>query len=209
MNPQRLVAILLDDLPGVDQETLDKIMATVYTVVDRIKSGNPAVDRPRFEQEVNPLLEPYGIRFDANDPELVKYMKPARAGIDGLVVMTPQRINRREFDMMREMISHELVHGDQMTRAMMTGNLGKMYQSSHRKILPGGVFSYQAYQTDPHEVTAHARSAVDRMRHRKMTRPQALQALKSFGSPLKHVDPKAHKRFLKHAAGYAQQLPET
>lgn len=213
MNPRTLISALLEDLPGVDEATLNIIMAIVYSAVDQAKSGNPAVDQQRFEQIVNPQLEKYGIRFDAKDEILLTHQKPARGGLDGLVILTPHRINRREFADMRDMISHELVHGDQMNRAMLTGNAAKMFQSAHRKILPQGVngpVDVMAYTRDPHEVTAHARTAVDRMRRGKMTRPDAIKALKSgqVGFHQKAAGPKTYKRFLKHAAGYAQDLPE-
>lgn len=209
---QQIVGALLEDLPGVDEATLNEIMGVIFQAVDASKTGNPAVDQQKFEQLANPQLEKYGIKFDANDEVLVAQNKPARGGLDGLVIATPQRINRREFAYMREMISHELVHGDQMSRAMQTGNAAKMYQSAHRRILPQGIhgpMDYHAYLTDPHEVTAHARSAIDRMRRSKMTRPQAISALKAGqAGHQQKADPKSYKRFLKHAAGYAQDLPE-
>lgn len=208
MNPRLIVSTLLEVLPGVDQQTLDKIMGIILGVVDRVKSGNPQVDRPRFEQEVNPLLTEWGIKFVSNDPILMKHGPPARAGIDGVIVATPKRINRDEFAYVREILSHELVHGDQISRAMLTGNAAKMVDTANKRMMPGGQLDYQKYHTDPHEVTAYARSAIDRLRRQKATRSQALQILRSQPvSQLKHA-PKSHKRFLKHAAGYAEQLPE-
>jgi len=212
MKPSTVVSVLLDDLPGVDQQTLDQIMATILGVVDRVKSGNPQVDRPRFEQEVNPLLTQWGIVFSSNDSDLKKYHVPGKAGIEGVVMATPPRINRDEFTYMREVLSHELVHGDQIGRAMTSGSAAKMFKSAHDRMMPGGVLDYKKYHTDPHEVTAYARSAVDKMRRGKMNRTDALTAIKAgrANQMLKGMDPKnkAHKRFLKHAAGYAQQLPE-
>ena len=57
MNPRLIVSTLLEELPGVDQQTLNKIMDIILGVVDRVKSGNPKVDRSRFEQEVNPFVQ--------------------------------------------------------------------------------------------------------------------------------------------------------
>lgn len=207
MNPHLIVSALLEDLPGVDQQTLDKIMDIIIGVVDRVKTGNPRVDRPRFEQEVNPLLTRWGIQFKSDDEILMKYGPPARAGIDGVVIATPMRISRDEFSSIREIVSHELVHGDQITRAMQTGNAAKMIGSAHRRMMPGGKLDFQKYHTDPHEVAAYARTFVDKMRRRKATRSQALQMLRT--QPVRPSDtPASHKRFLKHAAGYAEQLPE-
>lgn len=207
MKPEYIVDTLLESLPGMSQAELDEIMNIIRSVVDRVKSGNPQVDIPRFEQEVNPLLEPYRVKFVSNDPVLMKYHMPARAGFDGAIVQTPSRISRDGFNNVPMMLSHELVHVDQMSRAF-HGNAMKMYQSSHDRMLPGGKFDHQAYQTDPHEVTAYARSLIDQMRSRKGTKDQALTALKSgSGNRLKHVDTKSHHRFLKAAAGYAQDLP--
>jgi hypothetical protein len=207
MKPEYIVDTLLESLPGMSQAELDEIMNIVRSVVDRVKSGNPQVDVPRFEQEVNPLLEPYRVKFSSNDPMLMKYHMPARAGLDGAIVQTPSRISRDGFSNVPLMLSHELVHVDQMSRAF-HGNAMKMYQSAHDRILPGGKFDHQAYQTDPHEVTAYARSLIDQMRSRKGTKDQALAALKSgAGNRLKNVDTKSHHRFLKAAAGYAQDLP--
>jgi len=212
MNPRFIVSTLLEDLPGVDQQTLDKIMGIILNVVDRVKSGNPQVDRPRFEQEVNPLLSEWGIQFKSNDPILMKHGPPARAGVDGVIVATPKRINRDEFAYVREILSHELVHGDQISRAMLTGNAAKMVGSAEKRMMPHGTLDYAKYHTDPHEVTAYARSAVDKMRRSRMDRAGALAAIKAghTNHMLKGMDPKnkAYKRFLKHAAGYAQQLPE-
>lgn len=208
MNPRLIVSTLLEDLPGVDQKTLDEIMGIILGVVDRVKSGNPQVDRPRFEQEVNPLLTKWGIQFKSNDEILMKHGPPARAGIDGVIVATPKRINRDEFAYIREILSHELVHGDQISRAMMTGNAAQMVASAEKRMMPHGQLDYDKYKTDPHEVTAYARSAIDKLRRQKATRSQAMQVLRTQPvSQLKHA-PKSHKRFLKHAAGYAQQLPE-
>jgi len=213
MNPRFIVSSLLEDLPGVDQQTLDKIMALILGVVDRVKSGNPQVDRPRFEQEVNPLLTPWGIQFKSDDEILMKHGPPARAGIDGVVITTPRRINRDEFAYIREILSHELVHGDQISRAMLTGNAAKMVGSAERRMMPGGHLDYVKYHTNPHEVTAYARTAVDKMRRSKMNRVDALRAIKAgyTNNMLKGMDPKdkAYKRYLKHAAGYAQQLPDS
>ena len=209
---ERIVGVLLENLPGVDEATLNKIMQVIYRAVDSVKSGNPNADRHAFEQAVNPLLREWSISFSSDDPMLNQHSKPARAGLDGLVLFTPKRINRREFAYIREIISHEMVHGDQMSRAMRTGNALKMYQSAHRKILPQGSegpVDMRAYYSDPHEVTAHARSAVDRMRQGNTKRPEAIASLKAGHLGHQHKgSPEAYKRFLKHAAGYAQDLPE-
>jgi len=208
MNPHLIVSALLEDLPGVDQQTLDKIMDIIIGVVDRVKTGNAQVDRPRFEQEVNPLLTRWGIQFKSDDEILMKHGPPARAGIDGVVIATPQRINRSDFSSIREIISHELVHGDQITRAMQTGNAAKMVSSAQRRMMPGGRLDMQKYFTDPHEVAAHARTFVDKMRRRNATRSQALQTLRTQPVHSPNSTPASRKRFLKHAAGYAEQLPE-
>ena len=212
MNPLDIVSILLeDDLPGVDQQTLDEIMGIIIRAVDKVKSGNPNVDRPRFEQEVNPLLSRWGIEFRSNDKILMKYGPPGRAGMEGVIIATPKRINRDEFSNMRELLSHELVHGDQISRAF-TGNAAKMVSSATQRMMPGGQLDYAKYHTDPHEVTAYARSAVDSMRRGRLNRADALTAIKRGHTNrlLKGMDPKnkSYKRFLKHAAGYSQQLPE-
>lgn len=208
MNPHTIVSTLLEDLPGVDQQTLDEIMGIILGVVDRVKSGNPQVDRARFEQEVNPLLTKWGIQFKSNDEILMKHGPPARAGIDGVVVATPKRINRNELAYIREIISHELVHGDQINRAMLTGSAAKMVDTATKRMMPHGRLDYEKYYTDPHEVTAYARSAIDKLRSQKATRSQAMQVLRTQPVSRLKDTPKSHKRFLKHAAGYAQQLPE-
>lgn len=201
--------VLLDGLPGVDQQTLDEIMGVILGVVDRVESGNPQVDCQRFEQEVNPLLARWGITFVSNDVDLQKYYAPGKAGVDGITMATPWRISRNEFDHTREVLSHELVHGDQLGRAMTAGNVAKMAKSSHDRMMSGGELDYEKYYSDPHEVTAYARTAIDKMRRKKMTRSQVLQSLRT--QPLTYsgyASDKTHKRFLKRAAGYAQQLPE-
>lgn len=208
MKAATVVHILLDDLPGVDQQTLDQIMDLILGVVDRVKSGNPQVDRPRFEQEVNPLLEPWGILFTSNDADLRRYNVPGKAGLEGVIMGTPKRINRDEFAYIREILSHELVHGDQISRAMTSGNALKMFQSAHNRMMPGGMMDYEKYHTDPHEVTAYARSTIDKMRRLKIPRERAMQMLRHEPVTQHQRGTKSHKRFLKHAAGYAQQLPE-
>lgn len=209
MNTATLIAhALLEDLPGADQQTIDEIMDIILDVVDRVKSGNPRMDRQRFEQEVNPLLAEWNVKFTSNDPDLNRYHVPGKAGIDGVIMATPQRINRDEFAYTREVLSHELVHIDQMWRAVQTGDIAKMFKSAHDRMMPGGELDYNKYQTDPHEITAHARSLVDRFRRQHKTRAQAAQTLRHEPvGQLKHISAKAHKRFLKRAAGYAQQLP--
>jgi hypothetical protein len=214
MNPRTLVNLLLDGLPGADQRTLNDIMSVIYTIADRIETYNPRVDRRRrFEQEINPALEKYGVRFVANDPELSERGPVAKTDLSGVTALIPWRVDRQEFHNMREVLSHELVHADQIKRAMLTGNAAKMYTTARGRMMPGGVLDRAAYAGDPHETTAYARSLIDQMRLRGLTRSGAIQALRqgavrAFGPQQEYPSEKVRKRFLKHAAGYAEQIPE-
>jgi len=186
---------LIEALPGATEHELNEIMAIIRAARQRSESWD------EFEAEVNPLLAPYRIRIDRDDPRLEGH--PGAAFMDGIVIgywgSWPQ---------LRQVLSHELVHQKQIERAALKGRAKEMYQSAHDRVLRGGKFNQQAYADDPHELMAYGRTFADAARAQGVNRPSAMAMLRRGNVRPMGYSPKGRKRFLKRAYQYAQDLPE-
>jgi len=198
---------LIEAVVGVPQADLDRIVATIQQV------AQGAADVHEFEAVANAQLAAEGIRFDRNDPELVSVGMPARSEPGLLVVRTPTLAQMRRIDpRFRNLLSHELVHVEQMKRAKDTGDVDRMYTSSMKRMFPQGFpgpLDREKYMTDKQELMAYARSLIDDMRDHGMNREEMLAGLRrSVPHPMRRNDPESYQRFLRYAVAYAEQEAE-
>jgi hypothetical protein len=160
-------------------------------------------DPTEFERLVNQQLKPYGIEFTRTSSVLVNSGAPAAYEGDMVLVRTPDLHHGLNVSNLMVAISHELVHRGQVEAADKKGGREAILRQSQRMVGPGGRVNWRAYQQDPHETAAYARSAVDVLRNQGLNREQVLKALQHGRSPVNR--PGDRKRFLKRAYAYATQ----
>jgi hypothetical protein len=206
---------IIEAVVGADSEELDKIIRIIKTTAIQLQ------DQPnKIEAELNRLLKPYHIRFDANNAQLRSAHAPGMVGPDGTVIIATPPVSHLRgpaLPFMRELISHELVHNRQRANAekRKPGSAALIYQNFMAKVHPKGPgtpIDLDAYGKDKAELMAFARSCVDRMVAGGMPKGAIISQLRAglgINFPFRPKDPKDRRRKLKYALAYAQQLGES
>jgi len=197
MNSRRLI----DALTGPSAEEVEQVVRIILS--------------SRTWQQANEKLEPFGVVFSDNHPDLrATGAAGGYDGVMGLVVLNAAFFGRLSPEYWRVTIEHELTHSQQMRRAKAAGadpgriTRGKMNQFTkhgNRFAKHGGV-DLDLYLRDPLELQALARNAVSTAQ-RAGEDPRALMR----SNQLRHrapVAPRDLNRFHKYAYKMAEGLLE-
>lgn len=171
----------------------------------------------RFVFLVNPLLEKYRLKFE-DKPNARLSLNPRNGGnagyvgTEGIAVIAPPTCLpvADRLDQIQSIISHELVHVAQHQSAEQSGK-HKEFLANRRKINKS-----TEYFARPHETSAFARQDVERQRYRARgfskedTKGKLRQGwLDRFPPEFKQKYPDAYRRYMRHAYGYMQDIPDS
>lgn len=191
---------VIEAIVGPSNKEIDEIMAIILKHV----VANSSV--LKFETSVNPYLKPYGIKFDLHDEELLRVGALARTEPGLIVFLTPpmRELSKPGFKLI---LSHELVHAEQLKRAGKTG-AERMYASSMKRLFPNGneePMDRNAYFTDKQEVMAYAKSAVDKLIYDKVHPYDIVRMAKKgkINSPVLGHGKKTDDLFRRYVVAYA------
>lgn len=202
---------------GKSKEELDLIARIIWNTARKYRGKPNAI--LNFEIDVNHSLLPYRIKFDQHNKDLRDLRMPAKVerADDGViaVILTPpigSLMNNIQHIMM--LISHELVHVDQLNRAeaRRPGSIDIMYKNYEKRIMKNGKVDKEAYASDRHELMAYARSTVDALKMRGLSKEEIIEMLRTddiinvVGPPT--INELDKRRKLRYAIAYAQQLDE-
>lgn len=205
MNP------VVEAVVGASPEELDEIIGIMTQTAQKYRGQPNAVHQ--FEQDVNVKLAPYRIRMDADNAHLRQAGAPAMA-LDGWVTIRTPSLSELGKSHLRHVLSHELVHLNQMRHAdaRKPGGAQRMQTASLRRFFPQGggqpvgPFDHRAYTADKQEIMAHARSTVDMLLSRGMDRHAIKAMLRRGEIPGRFDEPEVRRRFLKYASAYADAV---
>lgn len=183
-----LVRTLLDSYVGADPSLVSDLARLVGAEFSKPQRDLAAL---------NARLAEHGVTVEADHPVLNR--QGALGGCFGVrVVLNANVLHGMPEERLRVVLTHELAHLDQMRRAKASGtDVDDLYQRKLRAWNNGTNFSVDKYLTDPLEVQALARNAVDTAHEQGADVDRAMRS----GSLTRYapLQPRDRKRFLKNA----------
>ncbi len=175
-------------------------------------ADDPHSDFQEYEDELNHRLFKHSVVMNHKSSVPAGAVLTKHGAMAVIKTPSPKRV-KHEIETIMVMISHELVHVNQINRAEKAnpGIYTYIEKDYMDRVVPKGIehgFDMQAYANDKYEVMAAARTSVDYMRGRGMSKEQIISALKKGQGLFPHyqMSREAKNKKLRYALDYVEEL---